>query len=87
MNNKIAAVAVAAIAAGAFASAAMADSTYSPATAGPKVSGGNYIAPSAPMPAPATVAAVQAAPGGGHWVYQQGYDPHGKWHWHWVQVP
>ena len=99
MMNKFVAATVAVITAGAFASAAMADgpklssensipavqvgvpvSPYDPMTQGPKVSSENRIAPTHF----ATVAAAQPATTALRYVWQEGYDPHGKWRGHWV---
>ena len=62
--------------------------TYDPSLLGPKVSSENHIAStqSAMTAEPAVVAAAEPAPGTGQWVYSQGYDPHGKWRGHWIQI-
>jgi hypothetical protein len=102
MTNKLVAAAVAVFAAGGFAASAMATEgprpssenfiapaaadvpvdAYGPSRLGPKVSSENYIAPAGH----GIVAAAEPATGAQHWVYQQGYDPHGKWRGHWMLV-
>ena len=101
MRNKFAAAVIVAISTGAFAASAMADgpkfssenripnagpgvavSQYDPAMYGPKLSSETRI----PAEHFAPVAAGQPAAARPHQVWQEGYDPHGKWHGHWVVV-
>ncbi len=101
MRNELIAAACAVMTAAIFATAALAEEGpkvssehYAPnvsatvpsnssaaAMMGPKVSGDDHV-----HTAPADYVGGRAAAGAPHYVYQQGYDPSGKWHGHWVLV-